>query len=290
MIIFENIHKEISDYEDNYYAIESIFFDSVLEADSVNKLSSTDEISIGRKLKEKIDKLIKELLSIIERAFLKISNMIKNFLQTDEGFKKSCRTQMTKVKPLEAVKLIAYDYDDGFLESQLNLLTQVVSNSLNKIDTSQSENETDMRLSANELISNVLTKISSDNSVTNINLYFEFIKDKYRHSKSEQLFKASASREYYTKATGINSTKSLVDAKQRTMIQQVGRIKHVLNQTSKNMGTDKSNLSLKQDLIKQNANATHLFNLYTSILNMYTQLKIEMHMQYRAVMKKLYQF
>lgn len=290
MIMFESIHAEISDYEDNHYTIESILFDSVLEADSVNKLSDTDETALGRKLKERIEKLIKELMGIIERAFLKISNMLKNFLQTDEGFKKSCRTQMTKVKPLEAVKLIAYEYDDGFLESQINLLTQTILNLLGKIDMSQSENETDMRLPANEIISKVLTKVSSDSSVTNVNLYFEFIKDRYRHSKTEQLFKASATREYYTKAMGVSSTKSFVESKRHVMLQQVGRIRNILNQSAKNVGTDKSSLSLKQDLLKQSANASHLFNLYTTILNMYTQLKIEMHMQYRAVMKKLYQF
>lgn len=293
----EDIFNVMREYENNHYRIEEIFFDSVLEEtidQGDNPDPSVNKMKLSTKLKEKVSKLIQELTNIVQKAFLKFSNNMKNLLQTNKGFTKMCRDQMVKVKPLEAIKLISYEYNPSFLDQQVNLvgkaISDMVTSARNDYNTAKKDNEsadTSDWKTGDTIIKMVLNKAGVPDNVTDLNLYFGFLKEKFRGKKSEQLFKGSLNAEYYRNATAYNELNNTVEKQKTKMFQEINTMKTDLNRLILASDTDDRT---KQVMMRHYKNLTHLFNFFTSFMDIYLQLRIEMMMSYRTVMKKLYQF
>ena len=287
-----SIANEISNFMDQDLTL-SILYDEIsyaLEADTSTDNTDSKK-SFGRMILDKIEKLIKELYAIIDRTFSKIGSVIKRLIVTDEGFKKEIRTAIKKNKPLEAVKLISYQYDDKFLETEMVNISNVVFKIIRELKTDLSSekqgNSGPLDMEKGKLYEYVLKQMGCPDDVTDMRLYYEYLKKGYRGNKKEQLFKASSTQTYYNITMDYNKMDQNIKAKNTLMKQQVSVIKtNLANITKNNLSDD----SVKKKALRQSSNATILYNMYSTFLVIYTELKTEKILNYRIVLKKLYHF
>ena len=288
-----SIANEISNFNDQSLTL-SILYDELeyaLEADAT-VANEEEKKSIGRMLFEKVEKIIQEIYAIIDRLFSKLGNIIQRIMVTDKGFKKESRTAIKKNKPLEAVKLIAYQYDDSFLENQMSKMTTTVFNILKNLKTdyvSEKNDTTDepLDMKKKDLYKYILKQVGCPGDITDMNLYYEYLKKGYRGNKKEQLFKASNTQVYYNNTMEYTKLKQVVNAKESIMKQQVSTIKsNLLNIIKNKLAED----AVKKRAVHHSSNVSDLYNLYSTFLSIYIELKIEKILNYRTVMRKLYHF
>ena len=285
-----NIREEYNMFIANEMTLTDIYY-PVLEADeTVTSIDDdSNKMNFGQMLLQKVNELIKELLAIIERAFDRIWQFLKRVAQTDVGFKDHIRKAIREQKPLEAVKLIAYQYNEGFLNTQMEKVTKVVFDLVTNLKTSYADvkdgESSPMDLPTKDLYRYIFDKIGCSKDITDMNRYYLFLKHGYRLEKKEMLFKASATREYYNIALGREKLEKVLSAKKQVMKSQVSTIKTQLSNITLNKTTQND---VKKRAMKQYSNASHLYNFYSSFLSIYAQLEIEKMMSYRAVLKKLY--
>lgn len=289
----KTIYDIIDDYNENHTSINEVFYLNAVEEDTVTAVDDdSNKMAFSQKLMIQVEKLVKTLEGIIEKSSLKITNFIGNLLQTDTGFRDHCRKAMVENKPLEAVKLISYQYNDAILDAEMNRMTNIILSKINSVKTSYQElsdaqTAGDMDRNESDLIAQVFEELKCPKEVTNANTYFMYIKDKYRTAKKEQLFTARESKNYYNITQEYNKVNSVVKSKQQILKNQKGVMRANLNNIIKNKMTQNH---IKQRALNQYKNVTHLYNLYTHFLEVYAQLRIEKILTYRAVLKKIYHF
>lgn len=289
----QSIYTIIDDYNETHTSINEIFYLNALEEDTLTSVDDdSNKMAFSEKLRIQVEKLFKTIEGIIEKCALKITNFIGNLLQTDTGFKDHCRKAMVENKPLEAVKLIAYQYNDSVLDSEMNNMTNIILGKINSIKTSYQEESdvktvNDMDRHESELITKIFEELKCPKEVNNINSYFMYIKDKYRTAKKEQLFTAKESKTYYAITQEYNKINDVVKSKQQILKNQKSVMQANLNNIIRNKMTQNH---IKQRALNQYKNVTHLYNLYTHFLEIYAQLRIEKILSYRAVLKKIYHF
>ena len=285
-----DIQSEIEIYNENRYVIESIFFDDVMEALNESIDDNENKRNFGQKLKMKIETMIKEFFAAIDRWFLKATNTIKSFLQTNDGFRRSVRTRMRDVKPLEAVKLIAYQYNDTSLDQLKNKLYATIDNLFNSLSSGKGLSESDkspLDLSTDELNAYVLKTAGFPSEVTSLNLSFEHMKKTYRVGKKEQLFTASKIPQYLKITEETPVIQAMLNKENQKIREKGNKLKNHLLSTV--MKTETQN-EIKRKTLDQSKNVVHLMNFYTSFLNIYMQLRIEKIFSFRMALKKLLQF
>lgn len=291
--IMQTIYDILDEYNESYTSINEVFYLNALEEDTVTSVDDdSNKMVFAQKLMIQVQKLIKTLEGIIEKSSLKISNFIGNLLQTDIGFKEHCRKAMVENKPLEAVKLISYRYNDTVLESEMTRMTNIILNKINSVKSSYqklSDVQTvgDMDKNETELIEQLFEELGCPKEVTNVNLYFMYLKNKYRSEKKEQLFTARESRNYYNITQEYNKVNNVVKSKQQILKNQKSVIQANLNNIIKNKMTQNH---IKQRALNQYKNVTHLYNFYAHFLEFYIQLRIEKILTYRTILKKIYHF
>ena len=286
------IQDTISEFNDIGYSIDDIFFESAMEADNIID-DDTNKENFAKKLLVTVEKLINEIFAIIDRFISNVKNIFTRIAQTDTGFRDHCRRAMVKNKPLEAIKLITYDYNDNYLEDQMNKMTRECISILTSLKTeyqkengAQSEFVLDME-KKKDIVQYILKKIGCDDRTTDINLYFEELKKNFRVQKKEILFKASLGNQYYHIATGIDKIESIAKQKQSIMKNQANVIKSDLMNITKNKTTQND---VKRRAVKFYKHAAGVYNFYTSFLKIYIQFKLERALTYRVVLKKLFHF
>lgn len=290
------IHNIIHEYSQNEAVLEYLYCDiePALEAENIggeiNNEGKAQALlyNIGQKIK----KIIAELTALISRAFSALGNTMTKVMQTDHGFSDQCRKAMKTTKPLQAVKLITYDYQDMFLDQQLskwdNIIQKTLVNLKTDLKSEQLNGKPDtLDLSSADMVKIILKNIGVPSDITDMNLYFLYLKREYRKGKVEKLFKKSEIRQYYNMTQNCKNLKNVINAKQIFMRENLTRVKSSLQQISENKRVGDG---IRKRVMRQSSNASHLFNMYTSFLKAYTQLKTEEILSYRAVLKKLLRF
>lgn len=288
--IIKEFNATESEIRDLYFDYTIVLEETMSSGSNTTVDDNTNKQSFAKKLIDKIGKIIQELFAIIDKKFSKLATIMGRVGQTDEGFKREIRTAIKNNKPLEGIKLISFQYNDNVLETELNKMTSVMLDLMKSLKTGYAEEKRDdnqhpMDLPSDELYKYIFDKMGCPKEITNINAYYEYVKHKFQGNKKEQLYVSSKTREYYNITMSYSSVKRTLDGKKLIMKQQASVLKANLNAIIKNNATQNE---IKQRAIKQSSNATHLYNLYTSFLDIYTNLKLEKVMAYRIILKKLY--
>lgn len=286
------IQNTISEYNDISYDLNNIYCDLAMEAENVTSVDDdSNKESFARKLGNTIEKIIAELYAIIDKFMSHMKNVITRIAQTDVGFKEHCRKAMVKNKPLEAVKLIVYNYNINYLEDQMNRITKECTNVLTGLKTDYQKNDTSstsaIEMKYKDIVAYILSKVGCPDNVTDINLYFEFLKKNYRVEKKEMLFKSSEGKIYFGITLEQDKLKSIVDSKQLMMKNQANVLKTEMLDIIRNKQTQND---VKRKATKIYKNAGNVYNFYTAFLKIYIQFKIERILTYRVVLKKLWHF
>ena len=285
------VREAISTYNDIDYEIDDMFMEIATESETENVDDTANKENFAKKLMATVEKIIREIYSIIDRFIQHVQNILLRIAQTDVGFRDNCRRAMVKNKPYEAVKLIVYNYNDQYLETQANRMTTECMAVLTNLKSDYQKNDTEsgvaLDMNKRDIIKYILLKIGCSKDITDINLYFELLKKNFRVEKKEILFKASAGDYYYKRALEIDKIKKIVSDRQTTMKNQAGVIKAELMNITKNKTTQND---VKRRAIHIYKQAGKVYNFYTSFLKIYIQFKIEESLMYRAVLKKLWHF
>lgn len=276
--------------------IESLFYDIAMEEEVAK-----DPAQPGREEPGAIDKMmkaIKELFmrldGMIQRTFMKFKTFLMRVAQTDQGFENNFRKAFVAKKPLEAIKLISYDYNPDILHNELVKVNQSVfklfSGMANKTSyTALSDINTanDMDRTPDEIYKIIFKNLGCPSEVTDINTYFLHIKNKYRQNKTEKLFKSSETKLYHDITKSHDKLTNEIKQSQSTVAQQVATLKSNLHNTIQNR---QARPEVKKRAMKQCKNLTHVLNFYLRFVDLYMQLQLERMFTYRTVLKKLYDF
>lgn len=275
-------------------SINEVFYDPVFEAMEDPGLKGESESNPGLipKLKESVESLIRTLIGIVDKAITKFSNFTKKVLLTDKGFRDNCRKAIIKNKPLEAIKLISYAYNDAVLEDAMNKMTNIVMKRLGNLKTdyrseSDMDNRVDMDNKEGDIYKAIFSELGCPSTITNISQYFTYLRDQFRVEKKEQLFTASKTKVYYDITMSYEKEMNKVSAKHLILKKQTAIVRTNLNSIILNKLAD---AKVKQRAMHHFKNASHIYNFYIHFLDAYTQLKTEEILSYRIVLQKLYHF
>ena len=288
------IKSIIDEYNTNEISLECLFCDIEPALEALNDTGKDDAPgpSVMSNIRQRTKQIVDHLIALINKAFSYLYNSTTKILQTDHGFSDQFRQAVKKQKPLQAVKLIVYNYQDGFLEQEMSKWDNVIQKIIRGIRTdmkslSLSGNANELDMKASDLTASVLKQIGAPSNVTDMGLYFLHLKRTFRKEKVERLFKSSELRNYYNMTQGCEKLKTVIQTKQSFMRESTQRIKNTLSLVTE---SHRVNDGMRKRVIKQSSNVTTLCNMYTSFLKAYTQLKTEEILSYRAVCKKLLRF
>lgn len=292
------IREELNFYTNTKLALECTIYDYALEAEGdINARDNPGEdkgasSSFLLKMRNTIEKLIKNLRGIIERCTYTVMKAIQKVLLSDKSFDKKLKEAMDKNKPLESIKVISYQYNDTFLDGELQKVTSACMNLLSEVKASPSDlkNPDKTTIDSTKDIEKDLIQrlhIPSGESTSSLNSYFLYLKKGYRVEKKEMQINSSDTQKYQNISLNYRNIESLIKSKSTTMNQQIERAKGVVQRTIDNREVS---AELKRRAVKQLQNLGQVFNFYTMFLKMYSQLKIEETMAARTILKKIYQF
>lgn len=292
------IKEEIDFYENTKLALECVLYDYALEAENdINMRDNPGEdkgasSSFLLKIRNTIEKLIKNLRGIIERCTYTITAAIRKVLLSDKAFDKKLREAMRKNKPLEVIKVISYQYNDSFLDGELQKVTSACTNLLSEVKASPADlkNPDKTTIDSTKDIEKDLMqrlRIPAGENSSSLNSYFLYLKKGFHAEKKEIQISSSDTQKYQNISANYRNIENLINSKTSTMNQQLERAKGVIQRTIDNREVS---AELKRRAVKQLQNLGQVFNFYTMFLKMYSQLKIEETMAARTILKKIYQF
>lgn len=276
--------------------IDSLFYDIAVEEEVAKDpaQASREEPGVVDKMIQYIRELFKRLDGLIQRTFMKLKTFILRVAQTDKGFEDNFRKAFKAKKPLEAIKLVTYDYNPDVLQGEMVKLNKAVMDLCNQIAKNTSyvaltnpNTANDMDRTPNELYQIILKKMAVPADVKDINTYFLHVKDKYRQEKTEKLFKASETMNYFNITRGSTNLETALKSSQSQISRQIATLKSNLHNTIQNK---QARPEVKKRAVKQCKNLTHIMNFYMRFIDLYVQMNLERLFTYRTVLKKLYDF
>lgn len=276
--------------------IESLFYDIAMEEEVAkdNTQASKEEPGILDKMIKTVKELFAQLNGMIQKNFLKFKNFLTRVAQSDSGFDDNFKKAFKEKKPMEAIKLITYEYNPELLDTEMKkinaILIKLFGNMANKTSytaLSDANMVNDMDRTPEELYTIIFKHLNCPSDVKDLSTYFLYIKNKYRVNKKETLFKSSRTQEYYEITKSHNKLTKEIQKSQTIIANQVGALKSNLHNTILNK---QARPEVKKRALKQCKNLTHLFNFYIHFVDIYMQLQLERLFTYRTVLQKLYGF
>lgn len=280
-------------YESTCNEIETKLMDIVQEADITSETEIDDEAkkrTRAEKFKDAVKKLLEHIVAVIEKAFLTISNSLHKFYMTDKGFKKQLYDATKNHKPRN-VKLIMYQYVDEALNAQYakmkSIITELISKiSVNNMENLKNENNV-LNKNRKELETYILSRLGCPNDVTDMTLYFVYVKKLFRGNKKETIIQQEQ----------IDYYKRLVDG-YPVLKRELVRSKSVILDLAKVMRSKLADIAasttvpddVKAKVIQQARNVSFVYNMYSSFVGIMYQLKLEQMISARIVLQKVYQF
>lgn len=292
-LYIDQVVTEASLFDDD---VNFLFYDIAMEEEVAKNVTqaSKEEPGMVDKMIDTIKKLIVRLNGMIQQNFLKFKNFLMKVAQTDRGFENEFRKAFKAKKPLEAIKLITYNYNPNILDTELEKIGKSVqrlftgmANKTSYTALSDTGTANDMDRTPDEIYQIIFKDLNCPSEVRDIQSYFLHIKGKYRGEKRELLFKSSQTQEYYRITKNHNLLSKKINSQQATITNQVATLKSNLHNTIQNK---QSRPEVKKRAMKQCKNLSHIMNFYIRFVDIYMNLQLERLFSYRIVLKKLYDF
>ena len=286
------IHDIIVDYQEEEISLESLdyYMEIAIEAEVTEEINDErKKEASSRGFLDRAQQIITRIVAILSKFASKMNIVLSRALKTDDGFRRQINTAIRDRQPYETVRLISFDYDDQFLDIQLKKMDDIVSKTVGSLQASiqkdSNMNEHPLNMSPKDLGRYVLKLMGAPSDVTDMTLYFLYVKKRYRRKKKEFLFSGNNCRLYYQEALGAKKLHSIITTKSQIMKSQVEKLRNELKTISRSGGTADT---VKRDALKKASGAAHLYNMYANFLRIYAQLRIEKMLSYRAVLSKLF--
>lgn len=266
---------------------------------SVDTTAQSNQLEPGAKQKQniiqRIHNLINKITEIISQAFMKISNRIKMFMESNDSFMATLSKKRGSVQPLKNFKAITYQYNDQYLESTMKGLQDLALKSINALANS------------NITISDSKVKsiIESDGSTVTSNLLSYFTQDKNREGGHDaqsftremiDTYRGEKKESMWNESKIVFLMNSARNANSKVLADQCDKINSQCKNSLNNLRRMESKARLAKtteelNIISQSVSkATTIYNTLVGITRIYYELKIESGLSARMLLKKFYQF
>ena len=249
--------------------------------DSVNKAN------IGEGIFNRIKQIIEKIMALIDRYLYQIKNLLKRILLTDKGFKDELRKAEVNNRPLNGIKVVTYSYVPEFLDGTANKFKKTILNLIDNVKTDVIDNDNNpLVLSKSEFNNYIFKQLNAPDNIDDMNVYFKYIREKFRGKKEEKTIMNGSLPGYIKMAENYKKIEAELERDLSYFKTKVLDIKANLKVASKSPNiTDEE----KRKLITKISNLSYIYNMYFSFSNIILELKIEMVLHSRVIIKKFYQ-
>ena len=260
-----------------------------------DEAKAIDKTKLINKTIERVKALIKKIGEIFNSLQRKLLNRLRLLGETDKGFFTLYKKRKAMIKPYQTIKVISYQYNNQVLDQPIEkMLTEIVT-CIDKMRATEGTVNSSARISdiLNASQGNVIEVLldpyltgGSDIKPTNISEFVKYLVSKYRGDKKELVYRDSQIPQIEANALSTKELASKCNGYLKKAQEAYNKIKTLEYQVSRNSSDDKV-----VKLVTANAaKAATLYNAYSALLHAYYELKLEQSLNYRAILKKFYQF
>lgn len=278
------------DYQDNLYVLESVLSDIALEADSPTDLNpDAMKSSFTEKIIKKMQILIEKLLQLIDTALLKLKNAWNKIYLTDKGFQSDLSNWRKSYKPLNAIKLIAYEYHDELLDSVSRKLKSKIDQYLQAFNPEDLVDKESILNQDNNTILLDLIKSSGLHNISNIDdgvVFLNEIKKEFRGSKGEHTYTSSSLNMYMQKVSSYKRTQTSLNSEMGRVKNQIVQLRNDARRIARNTNASDE---VKRKMNAQLGKLYFIYNFYVAYIRLIFELYIEEMLTARIIIRRLYQ-
>lgn len=252
----------------------------------MNKDSDERNIDSSNALFTKIAALIEKIIEYIENLLISLKNKFQQLMVTDKGFSKELATAERDRKPLNAIKVINYQYIPEFLSTQYGKIRTMANKLVSKATSAATmDPNSPLLLDNGEFEISMLKEIAYTEGKS-FKEYLDYVKKTFRGEKKEVTILKSQIPLY---KKNIDNYKSLYKTLNTDIIDLKGNITNLKNKTKLSIRNPNSKEIDKKKITMQIRNLTNLYNFFLSYINLYHELTVEIMLSSRVIVGKFYQ-
>lgn len=278
----------LESYHEEQLFIDADYIQIVMEADDIGNPENNTKVTTS--ILDKLKELIRKIKSIVSRGILKFKNRMKELVQDSTRFTGILRTREKEIKPLNAVVVQTYEYNEAFLQATYQKTFRECMLALVDLSKYNAKGEAVGpygQLNSSEVLKRIWSK-ALNKDFTIAEDVFTYIKDNYRGPKKEKKFLAADAPQICSIAEGkfklINDT--VLTRDMASMNQSVTALEG-LSRIAQNIEVSDE----RKRILMRNANtAAKVYSFAQTLCSYIHELMIEKLMAYRIIAKKFYQF
>lgn len=245
---------------------------------------------------QKIREFLQKIMAIIESLKRKIGNRLRMVLQTDKGFKVLLNKRKAMIKPLDSVRVISYQYQNGKLEEPMKRLMNEVNQCLNTL--AMPDGSTNMNGRISEILQAPQGQMlevlfspyvhqggNASGPIKSTPEFVKFLVESYRGEKQEFVYRASQISDIERNAMMTTEINTRCNAYIKAAEGAYNRIKTLEYQIRRNTDSEKVITMIQENARK----ASVLYNAYNALVSAYFEARLEQSLNYRVILKKFYQ-
>lgn len=246
------------------------------------KTDSQKKVQSGRIL-ERIKNILQKIGEFLAKVAKKFTTRIQFIIQSEKDWQREFNKVRSMQKPLQAIKLVNYRYDAPWLEKVVNSMYRDVSNAISAMTRERygSSQVQALIASSGGLITR-LCKPYISGTITNISELTRALTQKFRGEKTEILYKGTDVP--MLAKYGVDEMRNRVKQMMDGLSNQYSSLRNLEIRARRAETKDAFELATKA------STASTLFNIMSSVMNVYLELMVERALSYRRVLRKLYNF
>lgn len=243
---------------------------------------------------QKVRELLKKIRMIIDNLSRKLQNRMRICMQTDKGFFNLYKKRKAMMKPHDTVRVISYQYRNNLLEEPMKKIMNEVTQCLNVLKVADGSTNTNGRISEIlqapqgkmiEVLFAPYTKNSKNGPVKSVPEFVKYLVDSYRGEKQEFVYKSSQISEIEKNAMAMGDIRGRCNAYMKAAETSYNQIKSLEFQVNRNQSDEK----VLQLISENSRKAATLYNAYSALVSAYFEVRLEQSLNYRVILRKMYE-
>ncbi|MCM1214060.1 MAG: hypothetical protein NC548_06020 [Lachnospiraceae bacterium] len=239
----------------------------------------------------RIKKLIEKIMTMIDKAKVKIMNRLKLMYESDRGFANTLHKRRATIKPMKGFKAITYTYDGNYLQKITNGIAKDALAAIQQLGTAgeatNPRTKEILEADAGHAVSMIFAKYSDENQSAefDMHVFLQEVTKKFRGEKKEALHTESEISSLMQTAQSVAG----LNAECNQMISKCQMALNNLKNLQSKARMSKTTQNLK-DIAERVAKAQSIYNGYLSYIRYYFELRLEESLSARVLLRKFYQF
>lgn len=282
----------LADHHRAWLATESYIQDDTfsigMEMSAPVASQNANSTTVGLKRRtfaERIKSGIDSAMLYIEELITKLTQTFRKFLLTTQGFNNQLIQAKKQTKPLKGLKVIMYSYNDQFLDDLYIKMTNLANKYI--ITNENIPQDSPLLLFKDQFELFFIKELSGEEIDPNSNFanFMMNVKKRYRGDRKEVFVGPNQLSLYIRKSNEYPKLKRVINNDLSMIKNRLNSMKSMIRSTQTVDDRNK-----KQDISKANKNAIYFSHCYSTMANMYFNLKFEQVFQCRAIIKRFYAF